>query len=176
MPFSVACSARPSRSMYSRLTSRSMIDARVAGVPMPESFIASRSSASSISLPAVSIAPSSEASVKRRGGWVSLRIDSTDSVCTVSPCSSLGSSWSPPESSSPRRLVGLLAVDALPAGLEQPAAAGAEDVLGDGGLDARALVDGLGVEDRQEALGDEVVDLQLVLRPCGRGRARSAWG
>ena len=55
-----------------------MIEARVAGVPMPESFIASRSSASSTSLPAVSIAPSSEASVKRRGGWVSLRIDSTD--------------------------------------------------------------------------------------------------
>ena len=44
---------------------------------MPESFIASRSSASSTSLPAVSIAPSSDASVKRRGGWVSLRIDST---------------------------------------------------------------------------------------------------
>ena len=40
-----------------------MIDARVAGVPMPESFMASRSSASSASLPAVSIAPSSEASV-----------------------------------------------------------------------------------------------------------------
>ena len=102
MPFSVATSERPSRSTYSRLTSSSMIDARVAGVPMPESFIASRSSASSTSLPAVSIAPSSDASVKRRGGWVSLRIDSTDSVCTVSPWSSLGSSWSPPESSSPR--------------------------------------------------------------------------
>ena len=40
-----------------------MIDARVAGVPMPESFIASRSSASSMSLPAVSIAASSDASV-----------------------------------------------------------------------------------------------------------------
>ena len=54
-----------------------MIDARVAGVPMPESFIASRSSTSSMSLPAVSIAPSSDASVKRRGGCVSLRSDST---------------------------------------------------------------------------------------------------
>ena len=42
--------------------SRSMIAARVAGVPIPESFIASRSSSSSTSLPAVSIAPSSEAS------------------------------------------------------------------------------------------------------------------
>ena len=77
-----------------------MIAARVAGVPMPDSFIASRSSASSMSLPAVSIAPSSEASVKRRGGWVSLRSDSTDSVCTPSPCSSFGSIWSPPVSSS----------------------------------------------------------------------------
>ena len=36
-------------------------------------------------------------------------------------------------------------------------------MLRDGRLDARALVDGLGVEDRQEALGDQVVDLQLVL-------------
>ena len=40
-----------------------MIAARVAGVPIPESFIASRTSASSASLPAVSIAPSSDASV-----------------------------------------------------------------------------------------------------------------
>ncbi len=39
-----------------------MIAARVAGVPMPESFIASRSSSSSISLPAPSIAASSAAS------------------------------------------------------------------------------------------------------------------
>ena len=77
-----------------------MVAARVAGVPMPDSFIASRSSASSMSLPAVSIAPSSEASVKRRGGWVSLRSDSTLRVSTSSPCSSLGRLWSPPESSS----------------------------------------------------------------------------
>src|ERR671919_656497 len=48
-----------------------MMAARVAGVPMPESFIASRSSSSSTSLPAVSIAPSSDASVYRRGGLVS---------------------------------------------------------------------------------------------------------
>ena len=39
-----------------------MIAARVAGVPMPESFIASRSSASSTSLPAVSIAARRDAS------------------------------------------------------------------------------------------------------------------
>ena len=67
-----------------------MIDARVAGVPMPESFMASRTSASSISLPAVSMAASSEASVKRRGGWVSLRSDSIERVSTSSPSSSLG--------------------------------------------------------------------------------------
>ena len=40
-----------------------MIAARVAGVPMPDSFIASRISSSSTSLPAVSMAPSSEASL-----------------------------------------------------------------------------------------------------------------
>ena len=39
-----------------------MIAARVAGVPMPESFICSRSASSSSSLPAASIAPSSDAS------------------------------------------------------------------------------------------------------------------
>ena len=93
----------------------------MAGVPMPESFIASRSSASSMSLPAVSIAPSSEASVKRRGGCVSLRSDSTERVSTSSPCSSFGSSWSPPESSSAAPAVGLLAVDGLPARLDQHA-------------------------------------------------------
>ncbi len=63
IPFSVARSARPSRSMYPTSISRSMIAARVAGVPIPESFIASRSSASSMSFPAASIAPRSEASV-----------------------------------------------------------------------------------------------------------------
>src|SRR3954468_10037116 len=56
----------------------------------------------------------------------------------------------------------LLAVDRLPAGLEQAPAARAELVLGHDRLDARALVDGLRVEDREEALRDEVVDLQLV--------------
>ena len=45
-PFSVATSARPSRSRYPTVISRSMIAARVAGVPIPESFIASRSSSS----------------------------------------------------------------------------------------------------------------------------------
>ena len=135
----------------------------MAGVPMPESFIASRSSASSMSLPAVSIAASSEASVKRRGGWVSFRSDSTDAVSTVLALLELGQHWSPPESSSRRLGRGdLLAVDRFPARLHQPAAAGAEHVLGHGGLHARALEHGVGVEDREEALGDQVVDLQLV--------------
>ena len=40
----------------------SPIDARVAGVPIPESVIASRSSSSSTSLPAASMTPSSDAS------------------------------------------------------------------------------------------------------------------
>ena len=62
-PFSVATSARPSRSRYPTWIRRSMIAERVAGVPMPESFIASRSSSSSTSLPAVSIAASSDASL-----------------------------------------------------------------------------------------------------------------
>jgi len=49
--------------MYSRRIRTSIVSARVAGVPSPESFIASRSSSSSIRLPAVSIAESSVASV-----------------------------------------------------------------------------------------------------------------
>ena len=47
-----------------------MIAARVAGVPSPVSFIASESSFSSSVLPAVSIAVSRVASVKRFGGRV----------------------------------------------------------------------------------------------------------
>ena len=58
----VGISSRPSRSMYFSLIRPSMIAARVAGVPRPFSCIASRSSSSSISLPAPSIAPSSVAS------------------------------------------------------------------------------------------------------------------
>ena len=68
-----------------------MIAARVAGVPMPESFIASRSSSSSTSLPAVSIAASSDASEYRRGGLVSFSSDSTAKVVTSSPCETFGS-------------------------------------------------------------------------------------
>src|SRR5204863_9435055 len=56
----------------------------------------------------------------------------------------------------------LLAVDGLPARLDQAAAARAEDVLADGRLDARALEHGLRVEDLPEALGDEAVELQPI--------------
>ncbi len=48
--------------MYSRRISVSITSARVAGVPRPLSFIASRSSSSPISLPAVSMAERSVAS------------------------------------------------------------------------------------------------------------------
>src|SRR3712207_7132514 len=51
--------------------SRSMIDALVAGVPSPESFIACLSSSSSTNLPAVSIAPRSADSEYLGGGFVS---------------------------------------------------------------------------------------------------------
>jgi len=47
----------------SRRISVSIVSARVAGVPRPCSFMASRSSSSSMSLPAVSIAERSVASV-----------------------------------------------------------------------------------------------------------------
>ena len=47
-----------------------MISARVAGVPSPRSLSASRRASSSTSLPAVSIAESRVASLKRGGGLV----------------------------------------------------------------------------------------------------------
>ena len=56
-----------------------------------------------------------------------------------------------------------LAVDAAPARHEQHLAAGAEDVLGDRGLDARVLEHRLGMEDGEEAAGDEVVDAPVVV-------------
>ncbi len=59
----VGTSSRPSRSMYFSAIRPSMVCARVAGVPRPFSRIASRSSSSSISLPAPSMALSSVASV-----------------------------------------------------------------------------------------------------------------
>jgi hypothetical protein len=59
----VGISSRPSRSMYFSVIRPSMMAARVAGVPRPFSAMASRSSSSSISLPAPSMADSSVASV-----------------------------------------------------------------------------------------------------------------
>ena len=56
-----------------------------------------------------------------------------------------------------------LAVDAAPARHEQDLAARAEDVRGDGGLHARVLELGLGVEDGQEAPRHEVVDPAVVV-------------
>ena len=58
---------------------------------------------------------------------------------------------------------GALAVDAAPSGHEQHLAARAEDVLGNGGLDAGILEHRLGVEHRQETPDDEVVDAAVVL-------------
>ena len=58
--------------------------ARVAGVPSPFSLMASRSSSSSTSLPAPSIALSSVASLKRAGGLVRLAMTSMALVLTGS--------------------------------------------------------------------------------------------
>ncbi len=60
---SVARSVRPWRSRYSLSIRRSMVAARVAGVPRPDSFIASAASSSSTSRPAVSMARSRVASL-----------------------------------------------------------------------------------------------------------------
>ena len=56
-----------------------------------------------------------------------------------------------------------LAVGRAPAGLEQHAPAGAEDVLGDGRLEARVLPHRVGVEDGEEAPHDHVVDALVVV-------------
>ncbi len=80
MPLSVASSTLPLRTTYSRLSSVSMIAARVAGVPRPVSFIASESSFSSTARPAVSMAVSSVPSVKRGGGRVRLGTGTTSST------------------------------------------------------------------------------------------------
>jgi hypothetical protein len=113
-------------------------------------------------LPAVSIAASSDASLKRRGGCLlAQRLDRArlDVLALLEPGQPL---------IAPRVVLGLglgghlLAVDRAPAGLDQHPAARAEDVLGDGRLHAGALEHRVGVEDRQVALCDQVVDLQLV--------------
>ena len=81
----VGINSRASRTIYLWRMSSSIMFARVAGVPKPDSRIASRNSSSSTSLPAPSIALSSVASVKRAGGRVSLASASTSVVLTSSP-------------------------------------------------------------------------------------------
>ena len=58
----VGMSSRPSRTRYFSFNKPSIVAARVAGVPKPLPAIASRSSSSSISFPAPSIAESNVAS------------------------------------------------------------------------------------------------------------------
>ena len=69
-PFSVETMLLPARSASPTSMSRSMVAARVAGVPRPEDFMRSRSSSSSSSCPACSIRESSEASLSLSGGLV----------------------------------------------------------------------------------------------------------
>ena len=78
-----------------------MIAARVAGVPRPFSRIASRSSSSSIDLPAPSIAESSVPSLNRGGGRVTSGTTSTFSVATFSSGATGGSVDSSPWASLP---------------------------------------------------------------------------
>ena len=70
IPLSVARSPLPSRLRYCRDNNDSMVVARVAGVPRPQSRMASDNSFSSSVRPAVSIAVSKVASVKGSGGLV----------------------------------------------------------------------------------------------------------
>jgi len=85
IPFSVASRAFPCLARYFRSSSVSMIPARVAGVPSPVSRMASESSFSSSAFPAVSMAVSSVASVKRGGGWVRFFTGWASTTFTGSP-------------------------------------------------------------------------------------------
>src|SRR5947208_3435162 len=76
-----------------------MICARVAGVPSPRSAMASRSSSSSTSLPAPSIAPSNVASEKRGAALVCACFTSISFVRTRSPACT-ATSWLPPSPAS----------------------------------------------------------------------------
>ena len=164
MPFSVARRLRPSRSMYSASTRRSMVAARVAGVPMPASFIASAASSSSTSLPAVSIARRSVPSVY--GGRLGalgqrLGLGARDGLAHLQGGQRLlGLLVALPACSV--RVVHALPVGGAPAGLDHHLAAAAEEVLGHPRLDHGALEARGGVEDGQEAPRDHVVDPLLV--------------
>ena len=74
--------------------SRSMVAARVAGVPSPESFMRSRSSSSSSSCPACSISDRSEASVSFSGGLVCFLRMETLPTARTSPSRTSGSGGS----------------------------------------------------------------------------------
>ncbi len=71
----------PFRATYPTWMMRSMMAARVAGVPNPDPFICSLSSSSSMVLPACSIENSKEASVWGTGGFVDSRF--AFALCTV---------------------------------------------------------------------------------------------
>ena len=127
----------PARSMYSRRISVSMISARVAGVPRPRSFIASRSSSSSTSLPAVSIAGEQRrlgvARRRLRLLRLALGLDAADLLALLERgqlALALGVLVLLAAS-----VVGLDAVDAAPARLERDLAAGAEALALDLGDD-----------------------------------------
>ena len=132
-----------------------MICARVAGVPRPFSRIASRNSSSSISLPAPSIAESSVASVNRGGGRVTSALTSTFSVVTFS----LGFTGVSVALVAGR----FLAVHGEPARVDQHLAFRLERLALDP-RDARGdEILGRGIEHREEALDDHVVELLLEL-------------
>ena len=101
IPVCVAIRFLPLRTTYPRLSSVSMIPARDDGLPMPFSFMASRSFSSLTSFPAVSIARSKVASVKCFGAVVHFSVSC--GLCSPwSPCVNCGSvgSFSSSESSS----------------------------------------------------------------------------
>ena len=81
-----------------------MVAARVAGVPMPASFIASAASSSSTSLPAVSIARRSVPSEYLAGGLVRLASASASVHCTAWPTFRAGSDCSASSSPAPGSL------------------------------------------------------------------------
>src|SRR6218665_3787005 len=103
MPFSVAPKDLPLRTGCPGSRSVSRMAARVAGVPSPDSRIASASSLSSSRRPADSIAVSRLASVSRGGGRVRFVTGFTSRTARASPftspggrsCSSSGTSASP---------------------------------------------------------------------------------
>ena len=183
MPLSVASRLLPLRTMYSRLSSTSMMAARVAGVPRPVSFMASESSFSSSVLPAVSMAVSSVPSVKRLGG-ARLLLQDLD----VQHVLRLALGEPRRQLLFARRIAGAgrgflrlrrRHVQHLPADLLHRAARGVIAVhdgvianRGDHGGDAPDVVVVPGAE---QAAADQVVDLALFGRERGLAGARWRW-